>query len=405
MNLASGLLCAAWLAGFTGVLAAVLTPLFARLARRWGAMDIPGERSLHAAPTPLLGGLAILAALIVTTVTHLAGAAWLAHNPEFLKPVLADLQFNLPGLSATWGRLGIIFAGGIAMSALGVADDFLALRVRTRLVVQFAIAIAIVSLGIRPSLAILPAPLPWLVGVVWLVGITNAFNLIDGVDGLATGLAAIATGLLGATMFLTNHPCTAALLFAICGACLGFLWHNWYPAKVFLGSAGALFLGYMIGATTMVATFQSMETTWLFPMLIPALVCAVPLYDTASVVLIRIGLKRRIWEGDRSHFHHRLLRIGFSHRQCVVFMWLIALAFGLGGMLITRGGWIASTVVSVQALVLLCVIVLMERVVGRVANPPVPAQVPSACSREADREEPRHVATLLAEDVGRSSPR
>lgn len=368
MNLTSGLLCAAWLAGFTGALAAVLTPLFARMARRWGAMDIPGERSLHAAPTPLLGGLAILAALIVTTVTHLAGAAWLAHNPEFLKPVLADLQFNLPGLSATWGRLGIIFAGGVAMSALGIADDFLALRVRTRLLIQLAIAIAIVSLGVRPSLAILPAPLPWLVGVLWLVGITNAFNLIDGVDGLATGLGAIASGLLGATMFLTDHPCTAALLFAICGACLGFLWHNWYPARVFLGSAGALFLGYMIGATTMVATFQSAETTWLFPMLIPALVCAVPLYDTASVIMIRIGLKKPIWEGDRSHFHHRLLKIGFSHRQCVAFMWLIALAFGLGGMLITRGGWMASLVVMAQAVVLICVVILMERVVGRVVG-------------------------------------
>lgn len=365
MKLTSSLLCAAWLAGFAGALAAVLTPLFARLARRCGVLDVPGERSLHSIPIPLFGGLSILAALLLTTFFHLAGAAWLAQNPDFLKPLVADMQFNMPGLSATWGRLGIIFAGGIAMTALGVADDLWHLRVSTRLLVQLCIASTIVSLGIRPSLAFLPVPLPHLVGVVWLVGISNSFNLVDGVDGLATGLAAIAAGLLGTTMFMTGHPCTGALLFAICGACAGFLWHNWHPARVFLGSSGALFLGYMLGTTTMIAAFQSNETTWLFPMLIPVLVCAVPLYDTTSVIMIRIGLRRPIWKGDRSHFHHRLLRIGFSQRQCVAFMWLIALAFGLGGMLITRGGWLASLVVLAQAVVLLLLIVLMERVVGR----------------------------------------
>lgn len=397
MTLASALLCAAWLAGFAGVLAALLTPLFAKLARRWGALDVPGERSLHKAPTPLLGGLAIVASLILTTIAHLAAAAWLAHNPEFLKPVLSDLQLSLPGLSATWGRLGIIFAGGVAMAGLGLADDFWNLRVRTRLLFQFAIAIAIVGLGIRPSLAFLPEPLPQVVAVVWLVGITNAFNLVDGVDGLATGLAAIASGLLGATMVMTDHPCTAALLFSISGACAGFVWHNWYPARVFLGSVGALFLGYMIGATTLVATYQSSETTWLFPMLIPALVCAVPLYDTVSVIMIRIGLRKPIWEGDRSHFHHRLLRIGFSHRQCVSFMWLLALEFGFGGMLITRGGWMASLVVMAQAVVLVCVVILMERVVGRVvgaelaanANSTVPRGTPD---RSNARSETRSIA-------------
>lgn len=368
MSPRAALLCALWIAGFAGALAAILTPLFARLAKRWGVMDIPGPRSLHPAPIPLLGGLAIVTSLILTTVLHLASAAWLARNPDFLKPVLADMQLSLSGLSATWGRLGIIFGGGLVICALGLADDLWHLRVRTRLLVQFAVAAALVASGIHPSFAIVPEPLPHLIGVLWLVGITNAFNLVDGVDGLAAGLAAIAAGLLGTTMFMTDHPCTAAFLFAVCGSASGFLLFNWHPAKVFLGSSGALFLGYVLGATTMVATYQSPQTTWLFPMLIPVLVCAVPLYDTFSVIMIRMGLKKSIWEGDRSHFHHRLMRIGFSHRQCVAFMWLIAIAFGLGGMLITRGGWIASLVVTAQSLVLIALIVLMERVVGGVAG-------------------------------------
>jgi UDP-GlcNAc:undecaprenyl-phosphate/decaprenyl-phosphate GlcNAc-1-phosphate transferase len=365
VNLTSGLLCAAWLASFTGLLAVLVTPLFSALARRCGALDIPRERSLHSVPTPLLGGLAIVTALLVTTISHLAGAALIANSPGFLKPVFSNLDYDLPGLSATWGRLGIIFAGGVGMAALGFVDDRFDLRVRTRLFIQFAIATAVVGLGIRPALGFLPEPLPAAVGVIWLVGITNSFNLVDGVDGLATGLAAIASGILGAIMWMTNHPCTAALLFALCGACLGFLWHNWHPARVFLGSNGALFLGYMLGALTMIATFANEKTTSLTPIAIPLLVFAVPLYDTTSVILIRIGLRKPIWKGDLSHFHHRLLRIGFSQRQCVAFMYLIALAFGAGGILISQTGVAGNAVVLSQAAVLGGVIVLMERVVGR----------------------------------------
>ncbi|KAF0245194.1 MAG: UDP-N-acetylmuramyl pentapeptide phosphotransferase/UDP-N-acetylglucosamine-1-phosphate [Planctomycetota bacterium] len=389
MNLKSGFLCAAWLAGTTGLLSALLTPLFAAVARRSGVMDVPRERSLHRNPTPLLGGLGIVVALILTTVAHLAAAAFLARHSTFLMPVISDLQLNLPGLSATWGRLGVIFAGGLAICALGLADDLWHLRVRTRLFVQFGVAIAVCALGVRPTLGIMPEPLAFAVAVLWLVGITNAFNLVDGVDGLATGLAAIAACLLGVTMCTTGHPCPGALLFALSGACLGFLWHNWHPARIFLGSAGALFLGYMLGAITMIATFMSERTTWLFPLLVPVLVFAVPLYDTASVILIRLGLKRPVWEGDSSHFHHRLLRIGFSHRQCVAFMWLLATAFGLGGMLITRGSWIASLVVLAQAMVLVCIIVLLERVVGsQVGGKPSTRQAnPQHEDRETDDQD------------------
>lgn len=368
MNSSTACLCALWLASCAGLVTFALTPLVSRLARRIGALDVPRERSLHRTPVPLLGGLAIVAGLLITVVAHLAAAAWLSTRPAFLEPVLSNFHLAVPDLHSAWGRLAVIFAGGLAIAALGVADDLYNLRVRTRLAVQFAVAIAVVSLGIRPSLGFLPQPLVHAAGILWLVGITNSFNLIDGVDALATGLAAISAALLGALMCLTHHPCTAALLFALAGACLGFLRFNWHPARVFLGSAGALFLGYMLGATTMVATFMSGGSTWLFPLLIPILVFAVPLYDTASVILIRIGLKKAIWEGDQSHFHHRLMRIGFSHRQCVVFMWLIATAFGCGGLLIARTGWLSSLVVLGQGAVLVCMIVLMERVVSRVVK-------------------------------------
>jgi len=368
VNLPTGLLCAVWLAGIAGILSLALAPLFARLARRLRVVDIPRGRSIHTTPIPLLGGLAILSSLILTTILHLAAAAWLSTRPDFLTAVFSDLQYNIPGLSTTWGRLGVIFAGGVALAALGLADDLWDLGVRSRLLAQVAVAIAVVALGIRPSLHFLPVPVGFAIAVVWLVGITNSFNLIDGADGLATGLAAISSALLGITMCLTNHPCTAALLFALCGACLGFLRYNWHPAQLFLGSSGSLFLGYILGATTLIATFMSGESVWLFPLLIPVLVLAVPLYDTTSVILIRLGLKQRIWEGDQRHFHHRLMRIGFSVRQCVAFMYLLALTFGAGGLLLAKTSLIPNLVVMGQAGVLIGMIVLMERVVGRVVG-------------------------------------
>lgn len=403
MNVTSGLICAAWLAGFTGLVAGLLTPLFATLARRSGVVDVPGPRALHKSPTPLLGGLAIVIALLLTTVSHLLFAVFLTRNPAFLKPVLSDLQLNLSGLTATWSRLGIIFSGGVAVCALGLADDLWHLRVRTRLFFQFLIAIAVVGLGVRPTLGIMPSGVAFAVAVVWLVGITNSFNLVDGVDGLATGLAAIAAGILGVTMFMSGHPCPAALLFAVCGACLGFLWHNWHPARVFLGSAGALFLGYILGAITMVATFMTENTTWLFPLLIPVLVFALPLYDTASVILIRLGLRKPIWEGDRSHFHHRLLRIGFSHRQCVVFIYLLALAFGTAAVMISKSSLAQNLLLVAQAVFLVGVIVLMERVVSRVAKR-LPPEAPGPLGDGSGLESPRPAAKAREEVATRRVP-
>ncbi|MCC6739657.1 MAG: undecaprenyl/decaprenyl-phosphate alpha-N-acetylglucosaminyl 1-phosphate transferase [Planctomycetia bacterium] len=378
----AGFLLALYFAGITAVASALLTPLCMRLARRWGVVDTPSDRSLHARPVPLLGGLAISGALSLVVWSHITGAAIVRATPDFLEHFTDDLQGPLLGWSGNGFRLAIVFIGGALIAALGLLDDVRGLSVRQRIYPQLAVAAAVVALGIRPELGFLPSWLSYALAVLWLTGITNSFNLIDGADGLAAGLAAIAALLLGTAMLLAGHAASGSLFFAIGGAALGFLPWNWHPAKVFMGSAGSLFLGYTLGATTMVATFMNEGTVWLFPLLIPILAFAVPLYDTASVILIRAGMRASIFAGDRRHFHHRLMQIGFSHRQCVVFMYLLALAFGTSAVLISKSSLLQDVVLLIHSAVLVGVVILMERVVNRVAT------LPGARERPTDQKPP-----------------
>jgi UDP-GlcNAc:undecaprenyl-phosphate GlcNAc-1-phosphate transferase len=340
----------------------VLTRVSSVLATKLGILDRPHERGQHREPVPMLGGLGIAGALIVVVWLHVAAGHIAMTRPEWRAMVPPEVEKNL---GSQWTHLLLLFGGGIVMAGVGLWDDIKSLSVKRRLVIEFAVAAVFVALGVRPSLGFLPDPLPHVVGVVWLVGIANAFNLLDGADGLAGGVGAICSLNLGIVMLLSRHPAMAVLLFCLCGACAGFLRYNWHPATTFMGSMGSLFIGYLLGAVTLIATFATPEAGPLFPILVPVLVFAVPLYDTASVILIRLRRRAPIFEGDRNHVHHRLLRLGFSTRQTVVFLLVMSVAFGLGAILIPRLDTTGNALVLTQALVLLGLIALMDRAAAR----------------------------------------
>lgn len=373
----------------SAVLCLVLTHAMIRLACRWGILDQPHERGHHQQPVPLLGGVAIVVSVTAIVWAHLFAAASFQDNDKLLSLLPPQFHGYLASLQVTGQRMLIVFSGGLAMTLLGLWDDLKSLSVRTRIYPQFLIAGAVVFLGIRPELGFLPVWLSCAVAIVWLVGVTNAFNFIDGADGLAGGIAAICSFILGVMMILNERIGTGMFFFALGGACLGFLVFNWHPARIFMGSTGSLFLGYMLGSATMFSTFMTEHNSWLFPLAIPVLVFAVPLYDTATVILIRLGMKRSVFLGDRSHFHHRLMRIGFSQRQTVAFLYLLTGAFGLGALLISRAEYLPSAVVLVQGVVFVGLIVLMERVVSNVQgkqeaqrSPPVECEVAPGKNRE-----------------------
>jgi UDP-GlcNAc:undecaprenyl-phosphate GlcNAc-1-phosphate transferase len=284
--------------------AALLTPLAGMLARRVGAMAEPSEGGC-AEKTPQLGGLAIFAGALV------AAAIWM---PE--------------GRDATATRA--ILGGAAVITLVGALDDIFDLKPLLKLTGQIGAALIAVVVGNVKvndlTIPFLGTPhfAPWVgavLMVVWLVGIMNAVNFIDGVDGLAAGLVAIDGVAFTIIAFELKGPNStpAGILAAVtAGAALGFLFHNFNPASIFMGDSGANLLGYLLGVVTVQGT---LKTNAAIALVAPLVILAVPFLDTGFVVAKRLKYGRKPWSKDASHFHHRMARIGFSQRKTVLYMY------------------------------------------------------------------------------------
>jgi UDP-GlcNAc:undecaprenyl-phosphate/decaprenyl-phosphate GlcNAc-1-phosphate transferase len=303
------------------VVATLLTPLTARLARRVGAVATPSERGLAEKDTPALGGLAILAGVLV------AAALWL--------PATINLHHTAgtaPGTSGTVHTWAIL-AGACLITLVGAIDDAHPLRPQWKLLGQIAAAVIVVTVGgavvtdVRiPFAGTLQLPnTGGVLTVIWLVGLMNVVNLSDGVDGLAAGLCTIdgvAFAIIAYDLGINGAGVLAALT---AGAALGFLFHNFPPASSFMGDAGANLLGYLLGV---VAVIGSVKTGAVVALMVPLIVLAVPFLDTGFVVAKRLKYRRKPWAADANHFHHRMARMGYSQRRTVAYLygWTLMLA-------------------------------------------------------------------------------
>ena len=302
--------------------AALLTPLAGRLARRVGAIAYPSERGLAREPTPELGGLAILAAVILAALIWLPGTIPLERAK--------GEAIGRAGLVHTWPLIG----GAVLIALIGAIDDAIDLQPLLKLLGQIGAAIVAAASGAVIKGLTLPV-LGYLafpgggkeLTVIWLVALMNIVNFSDGVDGLAAGVCAIDGAAFAVIAFnLQGATSSAAVLAAItAGASLGFLVHNRYPAKIFMGDAGSNLLGYLLGVA---AVIGSLKTTAAFALAVPLLVLAVPFMDTGFVVAKRLKYGRKPWQADAEHFHHRMARIGFSQRKTVAYLytWTLMLA-------------------------------------------------------------------------------
>jgi UDP-GlcNAc:undecaprenyl-phosphate GlcNAc-1-phosphate transferase len=281
--------------------AAVLTPLTARLARRVGAVDHPKARGLGAGSTPLLGGLAMLGGVLVASALF--------------------LDFG----GATEDRLQGILAGAVLIAFVGALDDRFDLPPGAKLVGQVVAATIPVATGVEVTNITLPfvgavsfgsAGGP--ITVVALVGVMNVVNFSDGIDGLAAGVCAISALAFSIIAFdlERNHAGVFAALTA--GAALGFLVHNFYPASVYMGDCGSNLLGLLLGC---IAVEGAVKTQAVLALLFPLVVLAVPFLDTTFVVLKRVKYRRAVYRADANHFHHRFSRIGFSQRRTVLYLY------------------------------------------------------------------------------------
>ena len=336
---------------------ASLCALVIRWAPRLGFLDRPGGHKGHSAPTPLGGGLAIW--LTTVAIPLISALAFVAVRP-WLPP---DLLAYADGVRQRSGELFLILGLSTLIMLMGLLDDRKALGWPLRLGIQVGLAIILAASGVRLTL-FGPLANPIFGGIItvfWVVGLTNAFNFLDNMDGLAAGVGLIAASLFAGAQLAAGSLFVPAVLLALVGALAGFLIHNHHPARLFMGDAGSNFLGFLLGALTVAGTyFRYGRGDSAFGVLAPLLVMAVPLYDSTSVIIIRLREGRSPFLGDRSHFSHRLVERGLTPPQAVRTIDLVTLAGGLGALLLHRLDAFGAIVVVAQTLCLLGVVAILE---------------------------------------------
>ncbi len=284
------------------------TPFIRRLANKIGAVDLPNQRKVHKEPMPRLGGMAIYLGFVAAAL------------------LLVDLSNKVIGL----------LLGGTIILILGIIDDVRGISPKTKLMGQAAAALVVIAFGIKIQFITNPfdsliflGSLSIPITLLWLVGVTNAVNLIDGLDGLASGISAIALFTFSYIAY-TNQQFTVSLLtFLLAGCIIGFLRYNFYPATIFLGDSGSMFLGFNIAA---LAVFGLLKGVTLVALVIPLTILGVPIFDTFFAIVRRRREHQPIFKADKKHIHHRLLNRGLSHWQAVLIIYLISLCFSASAL-------------------------------------------------------------------------
>ncbi|MFA1822489.1 glycosyltransferase family 4 protein [Virgibacillus oceani] len=307
----------------------IITYLVKKLAIKLGAVDFPNYRKIHTKVTPRLGGLAIFAGFLI----------------------------GLLYLSPSHPNLPEIILGSTVIIITGALDDRYGLRPGVKLTGQLIAASFLISDGLIIDRLTLPfigtielGFLSVLITILWVVGITNAINLIDGLDGLATGVTTIALVSIFIMAMIDVQVMVAYLSIVLIGANLGFLYHNFHPAKIYMGDTGSNFLGYMIAVVSMLGLFKNIA---LFSFIIPVIVLAVPIFDTFFAIVRRAYNKENIMAADNKHIHYQLIRLGYSHRKTVLIIYGFSALFGVMAILFSNASITTSLIITFLVLVLL----------------------------------------------------
>jgi len=353
--------------GVSFLLALLGSQVAKRRAAAWGFVDEPGRNRHHSQPTPLLGGSAILVAVLVPASLALALAAiWSRQGfPGWASAVIDNARAGLPHSQRTI----ILMAGAVLLHGLGLIDDKRGLPWWLKLAGQLVCITSVVLLTDIRLLEMLGEPASTILSVGWMVLIVNAFNLLDHMDGLAAGVAAICSAALLAAAAAAGQMLIAGWLCLLLGASLGFLVHNFPPAKLFMGDAGSMVLGYALAAGSILTTYRTggPEAPY-YAVFLPIVLLAVPLYDTFSVLTLRLKERRNPMVGDTRHFCHRLLRRGMSPRKAVLTIYLATAATAVGASLLPHVRDAAGAVlVFSQAAGIVLLIAVLESADARVA--------------------------------------
>ena len=325
------------------------TPIVKSFAQKVGAMDNPGEaRRIHNHPIPRMGGLAIFLGFLVAVI------------------LFADITKPVQG----------ILIGAVIIVATGAVDDIVSLKYWIKLIAQIVAAVIAVAHGVtieglmNPNvfadnetlvIGILSIP----VTIIWIVGVTNAVNLIDGLDGLACGVSTISCVTMLVVALMVAEPNVAVILACLMGACVGFLPYNFNPAKIFMGDTGALLLGYVLATVSIMGLFKFYAV---MTFLVPILALALPLFDTAFAIIRRLLKGQNPMTPDRGHLHHRLIDHGLSQKQAVAVLYSLSAMLGLTAVVICTGGETRLLLLGVDLLIAIAVGLFVWRTIEHPAH-------------------------------------
>lgn len=299
----------------------IATPFIKIISLKFNIVKEPNHRTIHESPMPLLGGIAIVLSTLASIIS-----LYFVYEYKFVE--IHDFSKPL-----------ILFLSGLIILVLGIFDDIRGVNPWGKFIVQAVAASIIWMFGIRldfllgyiESGAVINI-ISFFLTLLWMLSFTNAMNLIDGLDGLATGISSISFLSLGIISYINNNQILSFICIALAGATLGFLRYNFNPAKIFLGDTGSLFLGYMLGGISLLG---AMKTATISSVMIPIILMGLPVIDTGLSIIRRILKNTSILQGDKEHIHHKLLEMGFSHRRVVIILYFFSVCFSFLAMYLT----------------------------------------------------------------------
>ena len=342
------------------LLSAVLTLLARRVALRIGFVDHPGGHKSHRSPIPYAGGCAIFLAAWVTLGAALAAAVLLPQ--EWISSTFGEtVRAYVGGMRERAVQMLVILASGAALHVLGLLDDRRPLPAVPKLLAIIVVAVFVAQVGRVRIAEFAGVGVSVAITTVWFVVIVNSFNFLDNMDGLSAGVACVCLAAFGVCGLMAGQVLVPALACVFLGAVGGFLIFNFPPARIFMGDAGSLVVGFMLATVSVLTTYyQSGAGAPPYALAMPLVVLAIPLYDFASVVAIRLLEGRNPMKGDQRHFSHRLVERGLSRRFAVLTIYLAAATTGLAATLLPGADLRETITTGVMVLMVLSVIAILE---------------------------------------------
>ena len=338
-----------------------------RVAPTFGLVDNPGERKIHQTPIPTGGGLGIWFGVVFPFAVAQFALFLLLRDKDLQNLLPETVALHLDGFWFRSGQLWTLLGLGSLLVLLGTLDDRFNLNWKLRIGVQSVVAVLAVYFGWRMTSSACPDWLACGLSVFWIVGLINSFNMLDNMNGLSAGVAAICTAFLAIVMMFAPNPLSqqpqffvAGFLIVLFGSLSGFLLHNNpFDARLFMGDGGAYFIGFLLSTMTLSATFSGGEAPQQ-TVFVPLLILALPLYDTITVVRIRLQNRKSPFVGDKNHFSHRLVDLGLTKTQAVLTVYLTTAICCLGSLLLYQVDFFGASLIFLQTLLVLLLVAIIE---------------------------------------------